>query len=259
MLAVMQAEGNQMPQQPVIKWKWGGEDRANYMDPSIYRAVLSGDTAAFQRILDQHPDPINCLDLVVTSRRETLLHIAARLTHTQLLEYLLARFPALYSDRQLQRRPPSPRRGRSRPLVRRPMLDKRQSQRPANIKLFLKSGNINGNTALHEALQSHNYEVAKLLFMVAPEVSYSLNSDNVYPPYMAAEAGNEQLVERMLQYIVSIPDYQNPCEPPKIALLNEGGSLVHAAIRNRNKGSNFLMEDYWNDRCVQTSKLLALR
>ncbi|XAR67626.1 hypothetical protein NMG60_11002466 [Bertholletia excelsa] len=226
--------------QRVIKWKWGGEDRANYMDPSIYRAVLSGDTAAFQCILDQHPDLIDCLDQVATSRGETVLHIAARLNHTQLLEHLLARFPALYStvnsneDHPLHVAAAAGHLSAVECLIRDRASDRLTVE---NIELFLKSGNIKGNTALHEAVQSHNYEVAKFLFTVAPELSYSLNSDNVYPLYMAAETGNEELVELMLQYIVSIPDYQNPDGPPKIALLTEGGSLVHAAIRNRNQGT----------------------
>ncbi|XAR67624.1 hypothetical protein NMG60_11002464 [Bertholletia excelsa] len=188
--------------------------------------------------LRPHPDPINCLDQVVTSRRETVLHIAARLNHTQLLEYLLFRFPALYStvnsneDHPLHVAAAAGHLSAVQCLIR----DRASDQLTVeNIKLFLKSSNIKGNTALHEALQSHNYEVAKFLFTVAPEVSYSLNSDNVYPLYMAAEAGNEELVERMLEYTVSIPDYENPREPPKIAILNEGGSLVHAAIRNPNK------------------------
>ncbi|XAR67627.1 hypothetical protein NMG60_11002467 [Bertholletia excelsa] len=227
-------------QLPVIEWKWRGEDRANCMDPFIYSAVHSGDTAIFHVALNQHPELIGCLDQVVSPREDTVLHIAARLNHTQLLEDILDSFPALYL--RLNSKKDNPLHVAAAaghlPAVHCLIRERESDQLTVeNIELVLKSRNKRGNTALHEAIQKHNYEVAELLFTVAPELSYSLNSDNVYPLYMAAEAGNEELVELMLQYIVSIPDYQNPDGPPKIALLKEGDSLVHAAIRNRNRGT----------------------
>ncbi|GAB2234674.1 hypothetical protein Drorol1_Dr00003936 [Drosera rotundifolia] len=170
----------------------------------LHIAASHGNEETVRWIADEYPSMI----LQQNNRGDTALHLAARAGHMSVVEAL---------DR-----------------MRKDWVDPQASEEwieelraiPEDEKL-LKIRNGKGNTALHETLIHGHGMVASLLIREDPEVCYNSNSEGKSPLYLAAEAGNGQCLEEMLNRSNGI---QNRHE----RLM--GKSLLHAAIMRRDRG-----------------------
>ncbi|GAB4824953.1 hypothetical protein Ancab_007825 [Ancistrocladus abbreviatus] len=97
---------------------------------------------------------------------------------------------------------------------------------PDDVKL-LRVKNIEGNTALHEALINGQKCIAFLLFEEDPEVSYFQNVEGESPLYLAAKAGYQRLESHMLS--------KGYLEIWRMDEILKGKSLFQAAMNRRDK------------------------
>ncbi|CAA7035179.1 unnamed protein product [Microthlaspi erraticum] len=212
----------------------------NYMAKRLYMAATEGNIDEFDVVVFEGP-----VLREITPQGNTILHLAAIYGHVQLLEHIIN-----FERRVMQNWDPIPNDYQS--LLLRPnfhgdlplhvaaaaghapvviLLINHLRILPNGMQILLREGrqegvqdcwlvkNNEGNTALHLALKANRQDVALALIAVDVRVSYIPNEERASPLYMAAEAGDELLVDQMLQ---------NP------AARFEGKSVVHAAIKSRN-------------------------
>ncbi|XP_059630079.1 protein ACCELERATED CELL DEATH 6-like [Cornus florida] len=194
------------------------EKQTTSMDAEVYRAITVGELQSNISLLDQ-----------LSPQRNTVLHYAASLGHHQLVEPILKSCPELFrttnstGDIALHLAAASGNLSTLKSLLHQAKL----------LGLFspqvLMDENLEKNTALHLAMKSHHYDLAILLVEENALVSTRPNAQNMSPLFMAAEAGQLGLVQRMMQNIGAAD----------IRAL-EGRSVVHAAIRARNTGTVLL-------------------
>lgn len=217
------------------------------MDPELYRSATTGNTVAFQEAsADTERSPLD----QVSPRQNTVLHLAARSGHHQLVDSILKRFPQLVmrknytGDLALH----VAARGGHLSIVKMMVLSS-----SGDIKSLLNEVNNQGNTALHATLENRHEEVAKFLVRYTdPTLSYYPNKENKSPLWLATEAGYLELIRTMIDKepigsdslevegpsveesvdnIVSRQE-QGRSNTPYESL--EGKSLLHAAIRGKN-------------------------
>ncbi|KAE8022596.1 hypothetical protein FH972_008384 [Carpinus fangiana] len=134
------------------------------------------------------------------SKGETLLHIAARYGHSDIVEVLIKyRAPTLHDQ------------------------DLEEGIEP--VKEILEMLNDEKDTALHEAVRYNNIEIVKLLINKDPDFSYSANNAGETPLYIAAERGFEDVLFEILDKCKS-PMHGGPL----------GRTALHAAVLEYNKG-----------------------
>ncbi|GAB4837279.1 hypothetical protein Ancab_039564 [Ancistrocladus abbreviatus] len=98
-------------------------------------------------------------------------------------------------------------------------------------ELSIGKANMEGNTALHLAVQNGHEMTAHYLIRREPHTSFSLNKEGISPLYLAIEARFPDLIQCILSKISST-NYLDQMSPKKSVLL--------AAIRAQNNG-NFLL------------------
>ncbi|GAB4837346.1 hypothetical protein Ancab_039583 [Ancistrocladus abbreviatus] len=100
-------------------------------------------------------------------------------------------------------------------------------------ELSIGKANMEGNTALHLAIQNGHEMVAWFLIQKEPDTSFSLNKEGISPLYLAIEAHFRDLARYILSKISST-NYLDQTLPKK--------SIVHAAIRARDSAYNGFLD-----------------
>ncbi|XAR68025.1 hypothetical protein NMG60_11003005 [Bertholletia excelsa] len=221
------------------------------MKVSLYRKVINGDKEGLENELQDRE--LNLLEQV-TPKEDTILHLAARLGYTHLVELILQHCRDLFKRRNSSKDNPlhlAASAGHSTVVEFMIRWYNDQASAP-EIKEVVTGKNNDGNTPLHLALKYRHGKVADLLFKASEEVSYRANRDGESPLYMAAEAGYENLFEDMNRdgesplYMAAEAGYENLFEDMmRFAVSNPSTRkrpvrnrkpILHAAIKSRNIG-----------------------
>ncbi|KAA8525041.1 hypothetical protein F0562_011465 [Nyssa sinensis] len=224
-----------------------GEDSDSvslWMKPEVYRAITMGDKDSFSLEDAKH----SVLDQV-SPRGNTVLHVAASLGHCELVAVIVNRYPQLMrrknstgdlaihlaasSGHQLmvecmvrqakQHAGQASGSGQIDIAIEENEEIKKTASRNAQVDILMEE-NLEKNTALHLAMKNRHYELARFLVEKNPQVSINLNKERMSPLYMAAEAGHLELVKLMTEK-----------RRAEMTELMRGKSLVHAAIKGRNR------------------------
>ncbi|CAL5336743.1 unnamed protein product [Camellia sinensis] len=221
------------------RYKASDFGRSNSMGAAIYRAAIAGNIDGLRTVLQQDSE-LNLLNQL-TPRDDTILHIAARLGHHHLAEHIQSCCPNLFKSKNYNNDHPLhlAAAGGHLSIVESLITNASQfarSRGPETEAVLLQEyfnvingKNKQGNTPLHMAVKANQYKVALFLVERAGSVLSSCipNLEKKSPLYLAAEAGHQELFERMIQFVVSKADNQN--------MLMDGQPLLHVAITTRNK------------------------
>ncbi|PON87828.1 Protein accelerated cell death [Trema orientale] len=168
----------------------------------VYRAAETGDVALFQKSLEDLE--LSQLIGLASPRGETVLHIATRSGHDELVRVMLGRHDLsglvvtknLHGNIPLQVAASAGHLSTTKILV---FTAKEQAE--GFLKTVLWSQNEENNTALHLALRNRHEEVASFLFEAEDdrEVADCLNRENETPLLMSAQAGYEALFQLMMK------------------------------------------------------------
>ncbi|GAB4824956.1 hypothetical protein Ancab_007828 [Ancistrocladus abbreviatus] len=237
-----------------------------YMDVQLYEAAATDDDdvdafiSALEKVSDQKGYALSEIFQQVSPSGNTLLHVAASHHNEKIVRLIAYHCPALIMKQNnkgdsalhlaartgdnAQRAAASAlhRRGPDRHVsvvgtllrFREDWIDPLASDEwvqevralPDDVKL-LRVKNIEGNTALHEALINGQKYVAFSLFEEDPEVSYFQNVEGESPLYLAAKAGYQRLVSLMLS--------SRYLETGRMDEILKGKSPLQAAINRRDK------------------------
>ncbi|GAB4837337.1 hypothetical protein Ancab_039581 [Ancistrocladus abbreviatus] len=157
------------------------------------------------------------------SLEETKLHVAAREGFVETILEILNRNEDLIASEDSKGDLPlhvAARAGRLNAVVTLALFMK-QFVKP---ELSIGKANMEGNTALHLAIQNGHEMVAWFLIQKEPDTSFSLNKEGISPLYLAIEARFRDLARYILSKIAST-NYLDQTSPKK--------SVVHAAIQAR--------------------------
>lgn len=213
--------------------------RAESMQPDLYMAAKRGDTDFIKNLKAE--DLEGPVVSQKTPQLNTVLHIAASLGHSQLVEAMLENDDWFWMGRNSA--------GELALHVAASCGQLSTLKKLVSVSgsVFLKAQNNEGNTALHLALINKYREVdlvsktkfskiAGFLVETNPEVSYRPNEEHKSPLYMAAEAGDAEMVKFMIEKADGI----------NMAMVEGGGRILppfdevkliaHAAITGRNIG-----------------------
>ncbi|XP_059640457.1 protein ACCELERATED CELL DEATH 6-like isoform X2 [Cornus florida] len=189
------------------------------MDPQLYRALTIGDPNYGLLLVQSN---ISSIQQQLSPQGNTVLHLAASLGHHHLVEPILVDYPELFRATNSTGDIPLHLAAASGNLSTVNSLLRQAKQ----LRIFrpeaLVDGNSEKNTALHAAMKYHHYDSAMVLVKESPQASTLPNGKKMSPLFMAAEAGQLELVKAMMQN--GSVDIQTV----------EGESVVHAAIKARN-------------------------
>ncbi|XP_006663410.1 ankyrin repeat-containing protein At5g02620-like [Oryza brachyantha] len=150
----------------------------------------------------------------VTADRSTLLHIAARRGHHELISHLCRRDSSLISmvtssgDTPLHCAAGEGHAGAVGTIARLA----RDNVEEDRLREMLRSGNVAGDTALHLAARHGHGQAVEELMKVAPETATEVNSAGVSPLYLAVLSGSRRTVRAILScrgVSAAGPDSQN--------------------------------------------------
>uniref|UniRef100_A0A6N2L0R3 Uncharacterized protein n=1 Tax=Salix viminalis TaxID=40686 RepID=A0A6N2L0R3_SALVM len=213
-----------------------------YIDHVLYEAAAAGDIGRFendQTCLDRlltpdestilhvylrnqlrEPESTDFVDKILercpalllqaNKKRETLLHLAAKFGHSNVVKVLIGRAKAPHAD---------PESG------------------VTAAKMMLRMTNGEGETALHEAARNARGHVVEILTKEDPDFSYSANLHGETPLYIAASFGwrrghgkvideHGKVIDEILRNCISV-DYGGP----------NGRTALHAAITAGDNGT----------------------
>ncbi|XP_064979847.1 uncharacterized protein LOC135622130 [Musa acuminata AAA Group] len=187
--------------------------------PGLFATPMSHELLVAARTGDMSVLGGNDSLLQVTAERNTVLHIAAKLGHTNFATGVLIRQPFLLMIQNGQGDPPlhcAARAGHT------PMVDvfiPHPPRRGDPERRLPYMGNNVGNTALHEAALNGHDSFVEELMAKAPGVSAVTNNVNgVSPLYMAVESGSASIVRRLLAAT------EASCDGPN------GRTALHSAV-----------------------------
>nr|GME00721.1 Protein accelerated cell death 6 [Ipomoea batatas] len=196
----------------------------NTMDPELYRATTKGDLLEFIRAMEEripdshHGSTADCVQLA--PQKNTVLHLATIHGHDEIVKLICKDLPFFVAEKNVRGDIPlhiAARTGSSLLVALLSGADYREG--------CLGETNTEGNTALHEALRHHHKDVAQMLILKHPNMSYGVNKEGKSLLYLAAEAGFESIVKILME---------NPVGRYPIAENNKHKSPIHAAIIGRN-------------------------
>lgn len=125
------------------------------MNPGLFEAIARNDTQTFIDLVQNNREPL----LQKTEEtNNSVLHLAARFGHVELVAYIIKRLPDL---------------------------------------VCVGHGNDKGETPLHEACRQGNADVVKLLQEANPYVACSLNHEMQTAFFIACSSGNIDVVKYM--------------------------------------------------------------
>ena len=213
--------------------------RAASMQPDLYMAAKRGDTDFIKNLKAEDLEgPVLSQK---TPQLNTVLHIAASLGHSQLVEAMLE------NDRGFWMVKNSAGELAFHVAASCGQLSTLKKLASVSGSEFLVIQNNEGNTALHLALinkyrevdlvlKTKYSEIAGFLVETNPRVSYCPNEEHKSPLYMAAEAGDAEMVKFMIEKADGI----------NMAMVEGGGTVLedfeevkliaHAAITGKNIG-----------------------
>ena len=208
-----------------------------------YRAAMSGD---WKRMLHHYQERVLDVPLPVTLSADTALHLAVYSKQEQPLkdllgivkdmEFLLPDETEFLIPDETEFRIPDE---TESPVPETVSLEPETESLEPEIK-FLKRKNKFGNTALHEATIYGNYEAAKLMVELCPDLLKEKNNYGETPLFTAAGFAEAEIVEFL---ITSKPE---KCVDDKCRLLSihrkrkeDDLSILSAAIRGQHFGNNY--------------------
>ncbi|THU46212.1 hypothetical protein C4D60_Mb09t02570 [Musa balbisiana] len=187
--------------------------------PGLFATPMSHELLVAARMGDMSVLGGNDSLLQVTAERNTVLHIAAKLGHTNFATRALIRHPFLLMIQNRQGDTPlhcAARAGHT------PMVDvfiPHPPRRGDPERRLPDMVNNVGNTALHEAARNGHDSFVEELMAKAPGVSAVTNNVNgVSPLYMAVESGSASIVRRLLAAT------EASCDGPN------GRTALHSAV-----------------------------
>ena len=205
--------------------------RAASMQPDLYMAAKRGDTDFIKNLKAEDLEgPVLSQK---TPQLNTVLHIAASLGHSQLVEAMLE------NDRGFWMVKNSAGELAFHVAASCGQLSTLKKLASVSGSEFLVIQNNEGNTALHLALinkyrevdlvlKTKYSEIAGFLVETNPRVSYCPNEEHKSPLYMAAEAGDAEMVKLMIEKVNGINLGRDRFPEVK--------SIAHAAITAKNIG-----------------------
>lgn len=198
------------------------------MHPDLYRAAKRGNTDFIKTQAEDIEHPVFSQK---TPKLNTVLHIAASLDNSQLVEVILdnhrgylmmknsAGELALHVATSC---------GRSSTLKKLASISGSESltiqNNEGNIPLHLAL--MNKYKEVDLVLKTEFREIANFLVETCPEASYCPNEEPKSPLYMAAEAGDLEMVKLMIEKADGID----------MPMAKRGGRIAHAAITGKNIG-----------------------
>ncbi|XXG69260.1 hypothetical protein AAC387_Pa06g2177 [Persea americana] len=195
------------------------------MDPALYKAASEEDigrpagVAKSIRILTRFAEANN-LTLCLTPQRNTVLHIAVEFGHQNIVEKVIQLCSSLISQHNSKGDTPLHVAARAGHLGLTQLLAPALNLEEGNPvrhagSVALRMRNLEGNNPIHEALKKSHREVALhlLAFEQSHELACELNVDGESLLYLAAEAGLDEVVQKIIDggdYNTGGPDGQNP-------------------------------------------------
>ncbi|XP_058212034.1 ankyrin repeat-containing protein At5g02620-like [Rhododendron vialii] len=188
------------------------------MDRNLYNAASEGKVDVLRQHFDQ-------LESQATANRNTALHVAAQFGQLQCVAAILEVCPSLL--RRVNNRGETPlhmaaREGYSdivKALIEFAIKIEQELESgwSGEGKKMLRATNVDGDTALHMAVQNCHFkkvkdkylEVVRLLTREDPEFQHPTNNAKETPLYLAAEQGSEDVVVTLLETCTS-PTYGGP-------------------------------------------------
>ncbi|WOL19337.1 ankyrin repeat-containing protein [Canna indica] len=221
------------PPEKIASRQASKRDQRAFMCPDLYEAATSGSTALVIQLLQPAIDigvhgPCSLSE--VTAERNTVLHIAASLGHTQLATEVCQRERCLLEAENSRADTPlhcAARAGHSR-MVSLILLLAEESKIGA-YKLLTKKNRL-GDTVLHEAVRNGHEKVAEVLMTVAPKLSSIVNEAGISPLYLAVMSRSIPLVETLIRY-----DHASYAGP-------NGHTALHAAVLSSTQNTFMLLE-----------------
>ncbi|CDP16300.1 unnamed protein product [Coffea canephora] len=182
------------------------------MNPDLYAAAQLGDWAVIRRfsgkVLAQR-----------TPKRNTVLHVLAQSCDSaDAVRHILAQNGSLLTVKNARGETAlhlAARKGHSGVVL--ALIDYSKQNKGCwfcdcfvdRCKKMLRTANVDGNTALHEAVKNNFYEVAKLLVQEDPGFRYRPNHARETPLYLAVEKGYRDIADLILTTCKS-PAYLGP-------------------------------------------------
>ncbi|XP_010681183.3 protein ACCELERATED CELL DEATH 6 [Beta vulgaris subsp. vulgaris] len=197
-----------------------------------YATLVREDLNAFRSAINQDA---NIPNLVCESDGSSLLHLAASVGHIRYINFIVQVSPTLLYKTNSNSDLPVHVASRNGELEAVRTLISHSAAQPRNNAddeiSMLEAKNMDGNTALHIALENQQEEMAKCLVEKCPQTFYKLNAQEISPLYLAIQAQFWELAKYMLStHIVNqCPDAPNHLNLP------EAKSVIHAAITAKNK------------------------
>ncbi|XP_059627715.1 protein ACCELERATED CELL DEATH 6-like [Cornus florida] len=177
----------------------------------LHVAAQFGQTQCVKEILQKCSGSLLCW---VNIKRETSLHISAREGHTTTVQALIDSAKALPDDKDLE-----------------------SGTRVNKTEKMLRMSNVEGETALYEAVRNNHLEVVKILMTEDPQYLHPPNNAKENPLYLAAQRCYPSILSKILEITIS-KDYisQDYIRP-------NGRTPLHAATISYDKECVKILHD----------------
>ncbi|XP_059650880.1 protein ACCELERATED CELL DEATH 6-like [Cornus florida] len=196
-----------------------------HMKPQVCRAITMGKQTDHEFKLDVEEEEEDTADYkrIISARGNTILHVASSLGHSGLVDQILSSHSnsnLIFSKNTTGNLALHLAAAAGHQTVVQILV--RHAEDDGSQLDLLVQENEDKNTALHLAIKNHHHKLAIFLVEKNPDATIRVNREGVSPLYMAAEAGDVELVNAMLN--------RRPADDMGFF---QGKSLVHAAIQGR--------------------------
>ncbi|XP_021720295.1 protein ACCELERATED CELL DEATH 6-like [Chenopodium quinoa] len=208
-----------------------GGDGNTLIDTELYQLLVTGNVIGFNRVVSS--SQVDVLELRCASDNNTVLHIACSSREVELVNDILIQWPELMVQGNSQGDLPihtAIKTGRINVAVVDALASWLQQQQASGINVVvhqvLEWSNVEGNTALHTALEVYDDEEVKQareLVDLYPPTAYAMNIEGICPLYLAIQKELADLVQHMLQKL-------QPFKEDALNCLTKGQSVLHAVV-----------------------------